>query len=201
MDIFRAFIDICRELYEDQPDKRIAAPGTELLDSIRWKDVDLEEDAYVVELHPTSLLPTTPQGRIDRVKELVSEGVWSPKRGEAALDDLDVEANMNAERGAEKEAMKICEDMLQDGKYRTPDPACDLATFLRVGTQYRQAGEIGNVPEKHLDQIYKWLDDVAALQAQIKPAPAPVGPGSPLPGLPGAPPAPPAPPAGMPMPA
>ena len=191
LDIFRAFIDICRELYEADPDKRVAAPGTELLDSIRWKDIDLEEDAYVIEAYPTSLLPTTPQGRIDRVKELVSEGIWSPKRGEAALDDLDVEANMNAERGAEKEAMKICEDMLQDGKYRTPDPAWDLATCLRIGTQYRQAGETGNVPEKHLDQIYKWLDDVAALQAQIKP-PAPP-PGAPMPGA--APPA----AAGLPM--
>jgi hypothetical protein len=200
LDIFRAFVDICRELYENDPDKRVAAPGTELLDSIRWKDIDLEEDAYVIEAYPTSLLPTTPQGRIDRVKELVSEGIWSPKRGEAALDDLDVEANMNAERGAEKEAMKICEDMLQDGKYRTPDPACDLATFLRIGTQYRQAGETGNVPEKHLDQIYKWLDDVAALQAQLTPKPAPAMPGAPA--APGAPPAAPAaaPPApGLPM--
>jgi hypothetical protein len=182
IDIFRAFVDIAREMYQDDPDRRIAAPGTELLDSIRWKDVDLEEDAYIIEPYPTSLLPTTPQGRIDRVKELVSEGIWSPKRGESALDDLDVEANMSAERSAEKEAEKLCEDMLQDGKYRTPDPAMDLATCLRVGSQYRAAGELGNVPEKHLDQLYKWLDDVAALQAQIKP-PAP----APMPGAPGTP--------------
>ena len=201
MDIFRAFIDIARELYEADPDRRLAAPGTELLDSIRWKDVDLEEDAYIIEAYPTSLLPTTPQGRIDRVKELVGEGIWSPKRGEAALDDLDVEANMNAERGAEKEAMKICEDMLQDGKYRTPDPAWDLATCLRIGTQYRQAGELGQVPEKHLDQIYKWLDDCAALNAQINPpappAPPPGAPGMAPPGMPaaGAPPM----PAGVPL--
>lgn len=183
LDIFRAFIDICRELYADSPDRRVAAPGTELLDSIRWKDVDLEEDAFVIMPYPTSLLPTTPQGRIDRVKELVSEGIWSPKRGESALDDLDVDANMSAERAAEKEAEKICDDMLEDGKYRTPDPAMDLATLLRVGTQYRAAGETGNVPEKHLDQLYKWLDDVAALQAQIKP-PAPAPGAAPMPGVP-----------------
>lgn len=185
LDIFRAFVDICRELYAEDPDRRIAAPGTQLLDSIRWKDIDLEEDAFVIELHPTSLLPTTPQGRIDRVKELVTEGIWSPKRGEAALDDLDVERNMSADRAAEKEAEKLCEDMLQDGKYRTPDPAMDLATCLRVGTQYRASGELGSVPEKHLDQLYKWLDDVAALQAQIKPPPAPAMPGAaPPPGMP-----------------
>lgn len=185
IDIFRAFIDIARELYKDDPDRRIAAPGTELLDSIRWKDVDLEEDAYIIEAYPTSLLPTTPQGRIDRVKELVSEGIWSPKRGESALDDLDVDANMSADRAAEKEAEKLCDDMLMDGKYRTPDPAMDLATLLRVGSQYRSSAELGNVEEKHLDQLYKWLDDVAALLAQIKP-PAPP-PGMPMPA--GAPPA------------
>lgn len=199
LDIFRAFIDICRELYAESPDKRIAAPGTQLLDSIRWKDVDLEEDAFVIELHPTSILPTTPQGRIDRVKELVGEGIWTPKRGEAALDDLDVERNMSADRAAEKEAEKYCEDMLQDGKYRTPDPAMDLATCLRVGSQYRASAEMDSeLPEKHIDQLYKWLDDVAALQAQIKPPPAPAAPA--MPGMPpGAPPVmPPAAPA-MPM--
>jgi hypothetical protein len=70
----------------------------------------------------------------------------------------------------------------------------DLATCLRVGSQYRAAGELGQVPEKHLDQIYKWLDDVAALQASIKP-PAPAMP-MPAPGAPpagGLPPAPPVP--------
>lgn len=186
MDIARAFIDICRDLYADDPEKRIAAPGTQLLDSIRWKDVDMEEDSYVIEPYPTSLLPTTPQGRIDRVKELVGDGIWSPKRGEAALDDLDVDSNMSADRAAEKEAEKICEDILDDGKYRTPDPAMDMTTLLRVGSQYRATAEMDeNVPEKHLDQLYKLLDDAAALQAQMKPTapPAPMG-GAPGPGAP-----------------
>lgn len=176
MDIARAMVDVCRELYADSPEKRIEAPGTKFLDTIRWKDVDMEEDAYFIEAYPTSILPQTPQGRIDRVKELVAESIWSPKRGEAALDDLDVDANMSAERAAEKEVEKICDDILTDGKYRSPDPAMDLAACLRIGSQYRATGELGLVPEKHLDLIYKFLDDTAALQKASKPAPAPAAP-------------------------
>jgi len=176
LDIARAVVDTCRDLYADDPEKRIAAPGTELLEAIRWRDVDLEEDAYTIELYPTSLLPQTPQGRIDRVTDLVARGIWTPKRAEAALDDLDVDAAQNAARAAEKEAEQVCEDIVTDGKYRTPDPAMDLDALLRVASQYRASCELGDVPEKHKDLLYRLLDDAAALKAQMAPPPAPPGP-------------------------
>lgn len=181
LDIAMMFIDVCRDLYEDDPEKVIAAPGTSLLQSIRWKDVDLEEDAFVIQPYPTSLLPQTPQGRIDRVSDLVARGIWDPKRAAAALDDLDVEANMSAERSAEKEAEKICEDILEDGIYTTPDAAMDLDAMLRIGSQYRAVAELddGELPEKHVDLIYKFLDDVAALKLAINPPPPPAPPGGP----------------------
>jgi hypothetical protein len=186
LDIARMFVDVCRELYADDPSKRIAAPGTELLDSITWADVDLEEDSYVIELYPTSLLPTTPQGRIDRVTDLVDRQIWTPKRGEAALDDLDVEANMSADRATEKEAEAICDDLLDKGKYRTPDPAMDLDACLRIGNQYRAIAETSTgIDEDNLGKLYMWLDDVAALKAKLAPKPAPAAPA-----LPGGPPMP-----------
>lgn len=173
LEIARAVVDTCRDLYAHDKSKRIAAPGTELLEAITWKDVDLEEDAYTIELYPTSLLPQTPQGRIDRVTDLVARGIWTPKRAEAALDDLDVDAAQSAARAAEKEAEKVCDDIVTEGVYRTPDPAMDLDALLRVASQYRASAELGDVPEKHKDLLYRLLDDTAALKAQTAPPPAP----------------------------
>lgn len=174
--IARAMIDICREMY-GSASEREAAPGTAFLNQIDWERANLEEDAYSIEEYPTSLLPTTPQGRIDRVTDLVTRQIWSPKRAEAALDDMDPDKNMAMDRAAEKEAEKICSDILTSAKYRTPDPAMDLSTCLRVGSQYRAIAETKKVPAKNLNMLYKWLDDVAA--AMPKPAPAAPKPGAP----------------------
>lgn len=201
MEIARICIDVARDIYKDNKKMMVSAPGTALLESIDWKDVDLEEDEFVIQVYPTSLLPTTPQGRIDRVNELVSTGIWSPKRGEAALDDLDIESAMSGERAAEKNVERMCEKMLIDGEYEGPDPTNDLTACLRIGSQYLDEGRVGGAPEKNLDLLYRFLDDVAALQDSLK-NPTPVaGPGGPptLTSIPGGGGAPPAPPPGPPI--
>jgi len=181
LDVARQMIDICREIYAES-DEPLKMPGTDLPDNVRWADLDMDEDAYVIQEYPTSLLPTTPQGRIDRVTDLVERGIWSPKRGESALDDLDVETEMSADLASEKEAKAICQDILSFGKYRTPDPAMDLTTCLRIGSTYRAIAETKRgIPDKHIDLLYKWLDDCAAAQQAVKPPPAPVAPGAPPP--------------------
>jgi hypothetical protein len=203
MDIARVAIDVARDIYADDKEMQVSAPGTAFLETIDWKDVNLEEDEFVIQVYPTSLLPTTPQGRIDRVNELVTSGIWSAKRGEAALDDLDIESAMSGERAAEKDIERICEGMLIDGKYDGPDPTYDLSACLRIGSQYLSEGRIQGAPEKHLDLLYRFLDDTSALQASLNaPAPAAPAPGGAL-GVPGTPApstAPAAPPAGPPTP-
>ena len=184
LDIARIAIDVARDIYLDNKEMMVSAPGTALLESIDWKDVNLEEDEYVIQAYPTSLLPTTPQGRIDRVNELVTSSIWSPKRGEAALDDLDIETAMSADRAAEKNAERMCEGMLYDGIYEGPDPTNDLVSCLKIGSQYLDEGRSDKTtPPKNLDLLYRFLDDVAALQAALA-APPPPPPGAPAPGGP-----------------
>jgi hypothetical protein len=187
LDIAKIAIDIARDIYNKNKEMMVKAPGTALLESIDWSDVDLEEDEYVIQAYPTSLLPTTPQGRIDRVNELVTSGIWSPKRGEAALDDLDIESAMTADRASEKNVERMCEAMLYDGKYEGPDPTDDLMACLKIGAQYLAEGRNDDTtPSKNLDLLYRFLDDTAALQAALA-APPPPAPGSPPPGGPPAP--------------
>jgi hypothetical protein len=186
MKIAKLAIDVARDIYRDNKAMEVSAPGTALLESIDWKDVDLEEDEFVIQVYPTSLLPTTPQGRIDRVNELVTSGIWSPKRGEAALDDLDIESAMSGERAAEKNVERMCEKMLMDGEYEGPDPTNDLMACLRIGAQYLDEGRVAGADEKNLDLLYRFLDDTVSLQQAIQ-APPPAPPGAPPGGPPGLP--------------
>ena len=192
MEIARIAIDTARDIYAKNGEMRVSAPGTTFLDSIDWGDVNLEEDEFVIHVYPVSLLPTTPQGRIDRVNELVTAGIWSPKRGEAALDDLDIESAMSGERAAEKRIEKMCERMLIEGKYTGPDPTNDLAACLRIGSQFLDEGIESGADERNLDLLYRFLDDASSLQQalQAPPPPAPGAPPAPGGAAPGAPPPP-----------
>ena len=172
LDIARAMVDTAREIYLDNKEYQVSAPGTALLEEINWSDVNMEEDGYVIQLYPTSLLPQTPQGRIDRVNELVGAGIWSEKRGEAVLDDLDPESNVSMERAAEQDVERMCEEMLEDGHYEGPDVTMDLNACLEKAAQYISWGRQQKAPEKHLDLLYRFLDDTAELQKMLTP-PAP----------------------------
>lgn len=178
LSIAKIAIDVARDIYADDKEMQVSAPGTALLETIDWKDVNLEEDEFVIQAYPTSLLPTTPQGRIDRVNELVAAGIWSPKRAEATLDDLDIESAQSGQRAGEKNIETMCERMLLGGQYEGPDPTNDLAACLRIGAQYLDEGRNNKVDEKNLDLLYRFLDDTAALQASLK-APAPAAPPAP----------------------
>jgi hypothetical protein len=180
MDIARRCIDMARDIYADNPNLEASAPGTALLETIPWKDVNMEEDEYVIEPYPASLLPTTPQGRADRVSDFVAQGIWSPKRAEAALDELDPESEVDRDTAAEREVERICEAMIDDGKYEGPEPTMDLGQCLLTATDYLSEARNDKAPPKRIDLLYRFLDDVTALQAQINgPAPAPMPPGAP----------------------
>jgi hypothetical protein len=141
---------------------------TALLEQIPWKDVNMEEDEYVIQPYPASLLPTTPQGRADKVMELVERGIWTPARGEAALDDLDPESEVNRDASPRREIEEICEAMLDEGKYQGPEPTMDLGQALLIASDYlSSARRDKGVNPKRLDLLYRFLDDVVALQAQI----------------------------------
>jgi hypothetical protein len=174
MDIARAAIDTAKEIYEDNRAFQVSAPGTAILETIDWKEVDMEEDAWVIQPYPTSLLPQTPQGRIDRVKDLVSSQIWTPARAEAALDDLDPDSHEKLARSPQKNIDRICDAMLTEGKYEGPEPYYDLKQCLKTAVEYVNLGQINLAEakdkarlEKNIDLLYRFMDDVAALQAAI----------------------------------
>jgi len=197
VDIARVMVDLAADLYGRKGTYKVKAPTKgkgSFLDTIDWKDVNIPSDDYTIEVYPTSLLPTTPAGRLETVQEMVKSGLWSPERGAAALDDLDVESAENMTQAAERLIEKQFEEMLYDGIPHHPDEFTPPDLALKTGAQYITIGLLEEVPEKHIDLARRYLDDLADLTAPPEPpaASAPSGDTSPLPpaGLPppGAPP-------------
>ncbi len=181
MDIARGMLDVARDIFEATGSFKVNAEGDSVLQIIDFADVNGDEDAFTIAPYPTSLLPQTPQGRIDRVKDLVASQIWTPARAEAALDDLDPDSHEKLARAPGKNIERICEAMLVDGKYEGPEPFYDLKLCLKTAVEYVNSGQIDGAPEKHLDLLYRFMDDVAALQAAIQGSGQPANTNAPAP--------------------
>jgi hypothetical protein len=180
VDIAKIMVDMARDLYTANKSYKISAPGTKFLESIDWKDCDLAEDEYDVDVQPASLLPTTAAGRIDTVQDLVKSGVWTQDRAAASLDELDPESEMSLERAAEKNIEKQIDAML-DGKAAQPDKFTDLSKAIKLCGFYINEAEEDGVDDKHVDLVRRYADACFALQKKIAqanqpPAPAPAAP-------------------------
>ena len=62
MDAAELAIDVMRDLYEDDKKIFVNVAGKGFLETIPWKDVNMEKDQYLMRVFPTSILPTLPAG-------------------------------------------------------------------------------------------------------------------------------------------
>jgi hypothetical protein len=104
-----------KELYEMRPDLNVrVAVGRGALEHIKWKDVQMEAEQYLLRCFPTSLLPTTPAGRLQKVQELMQAGFIDKDEGLALLDFPDLERSMNLNTASYEDIMQILERVVED---------------------------------------------------------------------------------------
>lgn len=74
MDAAKIMIDMSRDMFKDDPSLSVNVKGAKFLETIKWKDVDLDDDSYIMQVFPTSILPSTPAGKLQTVQELMQAG-------------------------------------------------------------------------------------------------------------------------------
>lgn len=202
MDITRLIVEAARDAFGPKDAEDNAREDIEVMaqvgrrnkfvESIRWSEVSMDDDAYELQVFPTNLLPTQPAGRLQQVKELQADGFISPEMAASLLDFPDVEAVMSLKTAPIDDMKATIERMLRDGEYFPPEPFQNLALGMELVTGAYLRGRLEGVPEDKLDLLRQWLMDAKDLLNQAAPAPAaPAAPG-PAAGAPG--------PAGLPAP-
>lgn len=193
-------IALARELY-DEHDIDLVAKGRagKFIRNIKWSDVDMDDDAFDMQMFPTSLLPTTPAGRLQTVTELMQGGLLSPEEGRQLMDfpDLDGARGMTLATEAFEYAVDLVGDVLE-GREPNADPRVNLDLTMKVVlSSYLRALRDGT-PETTLerlrqlmDTLQRWQDlikgglspaDVAAGATELPPPPMPPpGAGGPMP--------------------
>lgn len=178
---------------------KVKGVNKKFFEEVNWKDVDLEESDYVLKLHPTSMLPTTPSARLQKVGEMFRDGMLTPVEAMKLLDFPDVEA-ATAKKTAQLDLIQLqLAEMEEFGKYIAPEPFQNLQMCLEEATSYYIQLKIKHAPESTLSLFRKFIracDDklsAVAMAAQgVNPnvpaaasTGAPIGPAVGGPGVPG----------------
>lgn len=161
------YIDLAKELKEEHGiDIETRGEAGKFLEKIKWSEVDLDRDSFMMKLFPTSMLPRTPAGKLAYVQELINAGFVDRLYGMKLLEFPDTDEFMNREIAALEDILYTLNEILNKGNYLPPEPyqALELGKdiFQKAYLQARQ----NNAPEDRLELIRQWLQQVDAMQQQ-----------------------------------
>lgn len=165
----KLIVAAARDVAKNSGSYKLPWPGNKFHDSIDWKDIDLDEDMYEIQVAPASALPNDPAGRMQLTQELFQAGVISPQTFKRLLDMPDLEDEMRGE-SAERERIEWEIDRMLDAEegeefeYHPPDGYIldPQAAMLMVGSEYHQAVQ-EMAPEYNLSLLRAYMSNLDQL--------------------------------------
>jgi len=142
-----------------------------LAKKIKWGDVDLETDRYVMQVEPASILSRTPAGRMEFVNTMMQMGyITDPTEAVRLLNHPDLKVDTDRNTAALEDIDATIEELM-DGEFSPPDPLQDLELGLdRVRLAYLQIRREG-APEEILQGFRDWIEMAGVLLQQMAPPP------------------------------
>lgn len=175
LDIAKLAIGVIKDIAEEEGDYEQQVPSKKFIKTINWKEIDLDEDAFIMQCYPVSSLPNDPAGRLQTIQEYIQAGYLSPREGRRLLDfpDLDqVESLANAE---EEYLNEIFDNMIDDGIYTPPEPFDNLQLCMELAMLQYAQGKQQCMDEEKLELLRKFMGQVQMLQTLANPPqPAPM---------------------------
>jgi hypothetical protein len=170
LEIARQGIEVVRDIYKRKHKYEIIFPNTQFMETIDWKDIQLDESQYVLKAFPTSSLSEDLTGRLAEIDELEQKQHIDKQTARQLLDMPDLEMN-NALVNAPFDLLsKIFEEMLNDNKMTKFEPAYHDATLAqKLALQYINYGELNQCPDERIQLVRNFLAQVLeeAIMPQI----------------------------------
>jgi hypothetical protein len=151
---------------------KVRAVDKSSISFIKWSEIKLDEDAYVIRVYPTSLLPTTPAGKLQWAQDMITAGVIPPEDVLEIVDFPDTEAYAKRKNAARRIIERNIGHMLKTGEPVSPEPADNHPLALKLVNEAYAEARLDKVPEAKL----QLLRDYMAVTQSFLPKPAPPAP-------------------------
>ena len=178
LDAAEQMIALAREISAAGRSYEVLSHGDKDIESINWKDIDLQKDQYVMKIYPTSLLPTTPAAKLQKVIEMVQAGMITQQEARGLLDYPDLESVNQLATAASEGIQLLIEEMLEHGNYHPPEPFMNLAMAVQMVQSAYLRAKINKAPEERLDLLRRFIQEAvgmlaSTMQQALPAAPAP----------------------------
>lgn len=188
-----ASIECARREFASGNDISVDVPGKKFLRTIKWSDIDMDDDQFVLQMFPVNLFSQQPGAKMKQVQDMVAGGLLGPERAMGLLDFPDTEALVQQEN-APYELYNYLIEKMGDKKYTPPDPLLPLLKEYGLPAVQNALmrgmidGEDPEVLELYRTFINEGIQLLSPLQAEPPPPQPDMGaamaPGAPAPQMP-----------------
>lgn len=137
-----------------------------MMEVIDWSEIDLDEQAYILQLEATSVFDSTPSAIRDELEKQLAMGLITPEQYRLELSAPDDQAELSLQAAAAADIRRVIE-LLENGEYESPTPIQDLVNAVSLVSlaalnlnQYK-AEDVAE--ERELDEIkfnfLNWLTE------------------------------------------
>ncbi len=185
IDLTYQIIDMAKDIAKPEDEGGTGSYSTVYPNKNGTKEIDLPkaamvEDKFIVQCFTQSSLPKDPAGRLQKVTEMVQSGMITIQEGRRLLDYPDLEQIEKLANAAEERIFQILDEIIENGKYTSPDPFMDLQLATTLTTQYINLYGQAKLEESKAQKLRDFFSQVQTLKQAAMPPPMP-GAGQPVP--------------------
>lgn len=173
LDTADRMVAVAREIEESGSGRvKVLAEGDHDVEEIKFSDVSIDKNKYIMRVYPTSLLPDTPSGKVQAITELSQV---SPELAPHLLGLLtgvpDLEAVVRTATGPRDLVEKQIEAILDRGEYDPPRPYGDYEMIITQARNAVQRAEVDGVDEDRVELLRLYLSEAERMREQATPPP------------------------------
>ncbi len=178
IDLAYQIIDLAKDIAIRDGTYQTVYPNKNGTREIDLPKAALIEDTFVIQCFTQSSLPKDPAGRLAKVTEMVQSGMITLQEGRRLLDYPDLEQVEKLANASEERILQILDEIIENGKYTSPDPFMDLALAETLTSQYINLYSSAKLEESKTQKLRDFFSQIQAIKqaAMPPPAPAPVAP-------------------------
>jgi hypothetical protein len=158
----RILIDLAKDISEATGNYSVKVPGSRFLSTIKWADVEMAEEQYILKLYPTNAFSQEPSAKFQEVQERLQAGLLSQEAALSLLDYPDLESATSLQTAPLKNIEKQIE-LIVEGEYQGPEPFMNLQLGITMMQNAYLKYQAEGAPDDVLENFRTWISEADTL--------------------------------------
>ena len=150
---------------------KVTAFNNKEIEDIEWSKIDLQRDQYILKAFPTNFLQTTPEGKIEDVKDLMSIGMLNKNQASSLMDYPDLDQFTQYNNAATDDIQAVMYSIIDEGEYNPPMPQQALQYGKELFQQVWLKMKHQKLEPERLEMLMRWVEDADMLMQMAMPQP------------------------------